>query len=497
MVNGSRMMAEFVKMDRRLVEAGFPATSPWWMETLRRFYASGRRQLVLRVGRRGGKSSTLCRVGVCEAIVGDHAVPPGDIGVVAIVSVSRDEAAKRLRTIESILRTLQVGYRPLREGTGFELAVGERERPPIGFQVFTASIAGVSGPTVITAIGDEVAKWSDKDTGANPAKEVLASLRPTIATQRNAKLFLSSSPLSTVDAHAAAFDEGDDDFQLVAHAPTWVANPTITEAETHALERDPRLHAREYGAIPDDAIANAFPATAVLASVGREIVQGYRAAPTALCLDPNSGGRDSFGAGLVSWLHHEGHADPWLHTFTEEGTETVTWERDPAKLIPRPSLLLVRDMLEIEGGTWGRVKLDAIIAQIAAWAKPARVRVAYSDQRERQGIELELSRNGIRMHEIVWGVQNKIDAVSALARVIREDRLCIPPTDAGRTLARQLVGYRRKYLPSGAVRFEGARDDLASVLLTATMASQLGLIAGSPIKQQVSGPPTYEGPGWE
>ena len=75
------------EIDEQLVSRGWPAMSHWWRETLAKFYASGKRQLVLRVGRRGGKSSTLCRVAVAEALYGAHVIPPGDVGVVAIVSI--------------------------------------------------------------------------------------------------------------------------------------------------------------------------------------------------------------------------------------------------------------------------------------------------------------------------------------------------------------------------------------------------------------------------
>jgi hypothetical protein len=230
-------------LDEALALQGFPRTSPWWSETLARFYESGRRQVVLRVGRRGGKSSSLCRVGVCEALYGEHHIPPGDLGVVAIISTHRDEAAQRLRTVKAILDAIGVKYRPI-DG-GIELA----DRP-VAFKVYTASVSGVSGFTAIAVICDEVAKWRDADTGANPAREVLSSLRPTMATQPNARIFLSSSPLGRLDAHAAAFEAGDDDFQRVAFAPTWVANPSLTEADTRALERDEDRWKREYGAIP-------------------------------------------------------------------------------------------------------------------------------------------------------------------------------------------------------------------------------------------------------
>ena len=176
-------------LDAALAARGFPRMSPWWRATLERFYATDRRQLVVRVGRRGGKSSTLSRIAVLEALYGDHRVPPGDVGVVAFVSVSRDEASQRLRTIRAILDALGVEYRPT-DG-GVEL-INRR----ISFKVFAASMSGVVGFTCIAAFADEVARWRDADTGANPAREVLSSLRPTMATQPNARIFLSSSPLA-------------------------------------------------------------------------------------------------------------------------------------------------------------------------------------------------------------------------------------------------------------------------------------------------------------
>jgi hypothetical protein len=92
----------FRELDALLVSRGWPAISPWWQETIERFYESSKRQLVVRVGRRGGKSSTLCRVAAVEAIYGAHDIPPGDVGVIPIVSVSRDEATQRLRTMRAI-----------------------------------------------------------------------------------------------------------------------------------------------------------------------------------------------------------------------------------------------------------------------------------------------------------------------------------------------------------------------------------------------------------
>ena len=244
----------FRELDALLVSRGWPATSPWWQETIERFYGSSKRQLVVRVGRRGGKSSTLCRVAAVEAIYGAHDIPPGDVGVIPIVSVSRDEATQRLRTMRAIFDEMEIKYKSTAGMIEIDPPSGDGpgSRYPVLVKVFAASIAGVSGFTTIWALCDEVSKWRDADTGANPAGEVLASLRPTMATQPQSKIILSSSPLGRLDAHAAAFDLGEIDFQCVGFAPTWVANPTITEEETHRLEQNEGRWRREYGAQPMD-----------------------------------------------------------------------------------------------------------------------------------------------------------------------------------------------------------------------------------------------------
>lgn len=241
----------YAQLDQRLVQAGFPPTSPWWCETIKEFYASRRRQLVIRAGRRGGKSSTLCRIAVAEALWGDFKIPPGDIGVVAIISVNKNQAIERIRTVEAILKALKVPHK--RTGDCIEL-----QHKAIKIEVFAASVMASAGFTAICVICDEMALWRNEATGANPAEQILAFLRPTMMTQRSAHMFLSSSPFSTLDAHHKEFVNGDTERSMVRYAPTWVANPTITEEETHAEEPDPIEWARQFKAIPMSAGSLAF-----------------------------------------------------------------------------------------------------------------------------------------------------------------------------------------------------------------------------------------------
>lgn len=180
---------------------------------------------------------------VVEVLHGNYEIPPGDVGYWAFISTTREEASARLVTIKAILDAVRVPYRPVENGV---VIVGRN----VGFKTYVATIAGVSGFTAIGFTADELAKWKDKDTGANPANEVLKSLRPAMATVAKSKGILSSSPFSTLDAHAEAFDAGDSEFQMCAKAPTWEANPTITEAMTKELEQDESTRLREYGAEP-------------------------------------------------------------------------------------------------------------------------------------------------------------------------------------------------------------------------------------------------------
>lgn len=240
-----------MRNDERLVEAGFPPISPFWKENLKKLYAQGKSRLVIRVGRRGGKSSTMARVAVAEGLYGNHPIPPGDVGVFVFVSVRQEEAKERLRTIGQILDHLNVPYQ--KRATEIQLI-----DKPVIFRVYPANFRTIVGMTCIGFVADECARWRDDELGANPAKEVLASLRPAMATMPDAKEFLSSSPFAKMDAHYHYFEMGNTDEQNVAYAPTWVANPTLTIARCKQLEPDEPTFRREYEGIPMENEATQF-----------------------------------------------------------------------------------------------------------------------------------------------------------------------------------------------------------------------------------------------
>lgn len=239
----TNVYAALLIMEETLVNQGFPSLSPWWKDTIREHYASNKRRLVVRVGRRGGKSSTLCRLAVAETLYGNFPVPPGDVGVFAFVSVSKDEALERLNTIEAILKVLGIPF--TRKDDEIFL-----QHLPRKFKVYAANFRTGVGFTGIGLIFDEMARWRDEEGGKNPATEVVRSMSPSIKTMKNARVFMSSSPWSTIDAHHMHYVMGQTELQNVATAATWVANPTITERECRQEEPDEETFLREYAAIP-------------------------------------------------------------------------------------------------------------------------------------------------------------------------------------------------------------------------------------------------------
>lgn len=232
-----------LEIDERLVASGFPRLSPFWKRTWEAFLRQHLKWLVAEVARRGGKGLNAAKLAVVFALHAPLAnLPPGERAYVQFLSVDRDEASNRLRVVKAMLDALGVGYDP----RGDEVDLKDR---PVTIRVSTASIRGTVGRTTILAVCDEVSRWRDSDTHSNPAKEIIASLAPSMLTQPAAKGLILSAPFSENDFFAQRCEQRTNEHQLYVHAPTWVANPTVTEQQTRSMEPDPATWSREYAAI--------------------------------------------------------------------------------------------------------------------------------------------------------------------------------------------------------------------------------------------------------
>lgn len=440
-------------MDRVLVGADWPAMSPWWRKQVERFIRSGRRRWVLRVGRRGGKSSTLCRVAVAWALWGSWSVPPGDTAVIPFVSVDRSEAAARLHTIREILGALGVAFEP----KGDEILLPERR---LVFRVVTCSVSGTVGFTSVACFADEMARWESRDEKANPAKEVMASLRPTMATQARAFEVCSSSPWGTEDYHHELFEAGESEHQVTAHAATWEANPTLTEERTHELEPDARAWSREYAAIPGGTVTESWFGSAVDKAIETEqpppIPLGVR---PLFAIDPAFDGDSSPDLFGFAALTSEAANENGRHRRVTRVRRAGAWKPD------RSPFDLAR-----------RVRLE-VCNEIDPSQNERELVHVYSDQHEGASFS-ELARAaGLSIEVIPWTGAANDTGRTARFRSVRTAMLQGDfkiPDDA--ELIRQFRAVRGILSPSGVERIElprdarGHCDALAAVVLGGSIA---------------------------
>src|SRR5262249_41747594 len=121
----------------------------------------------------------------------------------------------------------------------------------VTIEVHTASFRAVRGYTAVAAICDEVAFWRTEES-ANPDTEIIAALRPAMATVPGGLLLGISSPYARRgilwEAYRAHYGREDAPV-LVWQAPPRAMNPNLDAAVVQAAyEADPTAAAAEYGA---------------------------------------------------------------------------------------------------------------------------------------------------------------------------------------------------------------------------------------------------------
>jgi hypothetical protein len=245
-------LADLLRIDDQLVAAGHHALTPWWRAELERFYGTGATTFVGQVGRGGVKSHTSAKVGLAETLFGDWRIGLGERHYFAFISATKDEAAQRLLLLESFLGALGVPY----DRQGDTIALRDLPR---GFRVFAQQVASVSGFRCFGFAADELAKWRDSDGRMTRASETIASVNAMTITHPGARALLISSPWSTETYHYRRMQMGSAGGQVVAQAPSWVANPGgITEEEARRREPDDATFRREYAAEASDTILESF-----------------------------------------------------------------------------------------------------------------------------------------------------------------------------------------------------------------------------------------------
>lgn len=439
-MSGAEFFRHLLALDAQLVAAGHPPLSRWWRRVLKKFFESSRKRLVLRVGRRGGKSLTMAKIAVAVALAnGLWSVSPGDIGVIPFLSVDKNEASSRLRTIASMLTSLGVPF--ARRDGEVELTDGR----PVLFKVAAASVTATVGFTSLSVFCDEVSRWRDQESNVNPMREVLASISPTTATVPSARIFLCSSPWSTTDGHAEAFARGEDDFQMVAHAASWTANPTISEKQSRALEPDERIWLREYAALPSDSVSSVCTVEEYDRCVSRGVTSR----------EPITDG--SYVTCIDVGLRNDSTAILSAH---REMQETASGDlRD---------VLVVDRLTVLSPGIFKRVTLEEVVSRVVehhrAYGGHVVGDIFYSDS-----VRTALEARGIRFQELSSSSSAITARVTALAVRFGSGTLALVDDERLRKeiLQAQLVLRQGGHQTLKAPERRGHHDDCVSALLLA------------------------------
>lgn len=187
------------------------------------------KEVWLVIGRRGGKSRVLALIAVWLACFHDYRdyLAPGERGTVQVIASDRKQARTILRYVKAFLTHVPMLARMIESETQEGVSLTNN----VTIEVATASFRSVRGFTLVAALLDELAFWQSEDS-ANPDTEVLAAIRPGMATIPNAVLLAASSPYARRGALYQAHREHygkDGDPILVFQADTKTVNPAVDQ----------------------------------------------------------------------------------------------------------------------------------------------------------------------------------------------------------------------------------------------------------------------------
>jgi hypothetical protein len=303
------------------------------------------------------------------------------------------------------------------------------------------------------------------------------------------------------DAHAVAFDAGDNDYQVTAYAPTWLANPTITEEDTHRLEPDERRWRREYLAIAQAGALAAFDPVLVARAFG-EPPEKYIECSKVVLVDPTAGSSDTYAIAVCGWRMAPTsaryrtvrkwvpYAGQWIDEIQrdEKGgpIENPDWED------ARPSTLVFDwvtgvDQAAARGYTSAHM-VAAIVKNVRSFSAVA----VHSDQFERFSLASMVGAHGVAFIPHTWTAPLKERAVERVRGWLRDGTLLIrehATEGKHEQVRKELLAFEERIAPSGALTFrgrQGGRDDFAMLVMLAALVDIEGQLPGSPI-----GPTVY------
>ncbi len=200
------------------------------------------------VGRRGGKSFIVAVVVVFLAFFSawrQH-VAPGERVYVVVIAQNVRAARVVLGYIRGFLRSIPAFAREILKERADEIDL----RNGVTVGVWPCTYRAVRGLAIGVAICDEIDFWWQESV--NAAEEVIAAIRPAMASLPGSKLIAISSPYTPLGwlakFHKASW--GQDGTKLCWQAPSITMNPTLdAEKIQAAIAEDPERARAEWEAV--------------------------------------------------------------------------------------------------------------------------------------------------------------------------------------------------------------------------------------------------------
>jgi hypothetical protein len=302
-------------------------------------------ELWLCVGRRGGKSNISALLAVYEAFFSDYSdkLAAGEVATVFVIAADRKQARSVMRYIRGIIEANPLLQSMVVKDSQESIELSNRTV----IEIMTAGFKGIRGYSVACAILDEIAFWSDG--GANPDKEIINAIRPSLATL-DGKIIALSSPYARKGVlwnnYKRYFGKDQSERVLVAQAPSRLMNPMLPEhVVQQALEEDPSSAKSEYLAEFRTDIETFISRDVVdtLIAVGRRELPYLSENKYFAFVDPSGGSKDAMTLAIA---HEENKTvvldvvravkppfspeqvvDDFCNLLAEYGTKTVTGDR--------------------------------------------------------------------------------------------------------------------------------------------------------------------------
>lgn len=378
-------------------------------------------ELWLAVGRRGGKTQAAALVGTYEAAFKDHRpnLARGEVATTMLLAADRAQARTLMRYVRGLFEAPMLRAMVVRETeTGLEL----KNRSAI--EIGTASFRSVRGYTLSAVVADEIAFWHSD--GANPDEEVIAALRPALATL-GGKLLALSSPHSKRGVLWQNYSRhfGQPGRVLVAQAASRAMNPNLPQRIIdEAMKLDPARARAEYlGEFRSDLEAFVSAEAVADAQRGKPLELPFRDKQKYHAFaDPSGGGADHFSLGIA---HAEGE----------------------------------RIVVDLVRGRRGNPA--AICGDFAEVLKSYGIRRVKGDRYAGAWVTTEFARHGITYEH---SEKDRSGIYADFLAALNSDRVELPPCE---TTARQLTSLERRTTRTGKDIIDhppGGHDDFANAV---------------------------------